>query len=124
MTQLTARQSESRDIPAAWVDRLFDRFAAMYGKHWFDLWSDVPMADVKNAWREDLAGVTGEQIRHGLEHCKTHNKFPPTLPEFVGLCRQFRVDPAHLISLPAPRTEMPDHIREKLAEFKQKVRAA
>jgi hypothetical protein len=113
-TQSTAPQNA---LPSAWVDRLFERFAAMYGKHWFDQWSDVPMADVKDAWQTDLAAFTGEQIRRALDHCKTHNTFPPTLPEFAGMCRQFREIPQSRLAISGPKTDMPDHIREQLRAF-------
>jgi hypothetical protein len=116
-TQSTAQQNA---LPSAWVDRLFDRFAAMYGKHWFDLWADVPMADVKDAWQTDLAGFSGEQIRKALDHCKTNNTFPPTCPEFAGMCRQFREAPATVLQLTGPRTEMPAHVRKQLDEFMRK----
>lgn len=76
-------------LPESWVDKLFARFAAMYGRHWFDQWADVPMPDVKAAWREDLARMSGDQIRKALEHCKAQCKFPPTCPEFVALCKAF-----------------------------------
>lgn len=100
-------------LPSPWIDRLFGRFALMYGKHWADLWAGLPgeadevMAAVKRAWADDLAGCNGEQIRRALEHCKANNKFPPTCPEFVSLCRQFRVEPAQQTYLPAPRGELP-----------------
>lgn len=94
MTQLTERQSGSSNaLPLPWIDRLFLRFGAMYGKHWIDLWNDVPMESVKAVWAEDLAGVTADQIRKALDHCKVGQKFPPTCPEFVAMCRQFRATP-------------------------------
>ena len=95
-------------LPSAWIDRLFARFHAMYGKHWLDLWGGAPMADVKAVWAEDLSGVSGEQIRRALDHCKGNAKFPPTCPEFVALCRQFRDTPSTTLYLPAPRGELPE----------------
>jgi hypothetical protein len=98
-TPLTVQQSA---LPDGWVDRLFARFATLYGKHWLDLWADVPIDAVKATWSEQLTGCDGEQIRKALEHCSHNNKFPPTCPEFVALCRDFRGGPA-LLGLPAPR---------------------
>ncbi len=87
-------------LPSAWIDRLFDRFAVLYGKHWFDLWVDVPMADVKDGWSDGLRGISGQQIIAGLEKV---GKFPPTLPEFVALCKPPAVAAAHRPFLPAPK---------------------
>ena len=78
---LTAPLNDSIKRPIDW---LFEQLAARYGRHWFDLWSDVPMADVKNAWQEELTGFTMAQAKAALAKS---GKFPPTLPEFVALCK-------------------------------------
>lgn len=83
---LPANQSVSSRIPDSWIDKLFSRFSAMYGRKFADLWSDCNLKDVKAIWAEDLAGLSGEEIKRGLDACKTRT-FPPTLPEFVTLCR-------------------------------------
>jgi hypothetical protein len=105
------------DFPKDWVEALFRRFAVMYGSKWTAMWADVPIADVMDAWREDLNGVTGEQVKRALEHCKSHCPFPPTLPEFLGVCRQFRVTGQSVPYLPAPVSRMPPHIAEQLKAF-------
>lgn len=108
-------------FPDGWVERLFARFAVMYGKHWLDLWADVPMADVKDAWASELAGVTGEQIAGALKACGT---FPPTLPEFVALCKPVSVPAAHQQYLPAQRNsqEIPPKIRAEIEKLLNKER--
>lgn len=126
LTKPTSPQPQSAwsdALPARWVDSLFDRLAAMYGRHWLDLWADVPMADVKTAWQHGLAGIAGEQLRHALEHCASGaQRFPPTLGEFAAICRAHRVEPAHRLMLPKPRTEMPAHVRDALRAFLDKSR--
>lgn len=117
MTSLETLPPRSSALPDAWIDRLFDRFATMYGKHWYDMWRDVPLDRVKQTWRDDLANVSGEQIRKALDYCKTHNKFPPTCPEFVGLCKTFA--PAYeRPALPNySRSEMPPNVRAEIAKM-------
>ena len=109
-------------LPNAWIDRLFMRFSGMYGKHWADLWQGIPMEQIKAVWAEDLAGCSADQIRHALDHCKTHLKFPPTCPEFVGLCREFREKPQNVAYLPAPKSKMPPEIRKQLHDVVAKLR--
>lgn len=107
----------SRVLPIAWIDRLFERFATMYGRHWLEQWAGIDIADVKQSWREDLSFATGEQMRKALDHCKTQSRFPPTCPEFVGLCKAF----APSYEFPA----LPDHrksdidakVRTEIAKF-------
>lgn len=112
----------STALPNVWIDRLFDRLAALYGRHWFDLWADVPMADVKDAWAEAIGNASGEAIRRALEHCAVHNKFPPTAPEFAALCRGFRPTPSSVGTLPAPRDpkeEIAENMRREIAKLRE-----
>lgn len=104
-------------LPSAWVDRLFDRFAAMYGKAWWDCWLEVPMADVKDCWRSGLARFSGADLKRGLERCAVECRFPPTLPEFAALCLPPAVPAKPSIYLSAPRYPMPDDVRAKLRAF-------
>lgn len=73
------------------VDRLFLRFATAYGKHWLDMWEGLPIDAVKAEWARALTGVSPAQIKLALESLNEKGQtFPPTLPEFVALTRQFR----------------------------------
>jgi hypothetical protein len=49
------------------------------------------MQTVKDTWADALAGYSADEIRRGLGLCQTRI-FPPTLPEFLMLCRP-PVDP-------------------------------
>ena len=104
------------DFPKHWVEALFKRFSVMYGSKWSAMWADVPMADVLDAWQEDLKGVQAEQVKRALEYLKANNPFPPTLPEFLGICRQFKALPQNVAYLPAPRSKMPPEIKKQLDE--------
>jgi hypothetical protein len=100
-----------------WVRALFQRFSTMYGSKFTTMWADVPMEAVIATWREDLAGVTPEQVRKALDHLKANNPFPPTLPEFLGLCRQHRMKAANVVYLPPPRGEIPEQFRAVIAKL-------
>lgn len=69
-----------------WIDRLFSRLSAFYGSKFADLWRGTDLAEVKAVWAEELAGFSGAEIAKGLEGCKA-KEWPPTLPEFLLLCR-------------------------------------
>lgn len=75
----TAKQSE-------WIDRLFARLGAMYGKKFLDMWGGQDLAGVKSVWMEDLAEFNPSEIAAGVHACKSR-EWPPTLPEFIRLCR-------------------------------------
>jgi hypothetical protein len=73
------------------IDRLFLTLLAMYGSHWLDLWIGCDVDAVKAQWAAALHGVGPDAIRLALDALVTKGKpFPPTMPEFVSLCRQFR----------------------------------
>lgn len=88
--------STSRALPAAWINRIFDEFSAYFGKHFADMWASSDPENVKRVWAEKLAGFKDcpEVIKHALD-CAARAKFPPTLGEFLELCRN------------APRKEAP-----------------
>lgn len=73
-------------LPDSWVERLFQRMEDRYGAMWADRYGQFPRQRVKDSWAEDLAGISGDELRRGLDACK-QSKFPPTLPEFISLCR-------------------------------------
>lgn len=58
----------------------------MYGNKFTDMWREIEPESIKRAWGEDLAGYTADELKKGLEWCKTQ-KWPPTLPEFMTACR-------------------------------------
>lgn len=103
--QSTGRQSAS---PDALVDRLFQRLHAMYGAKWLDLWVGAPIDAVKGEWARALTGVAPETIRLTLEHLLTAgNPFPPTMPEFVSLTRQFARRGPHRLAIADHRRDPP-----------------
>lgn len=76
----------STDRQGEWVDRLFGRLSAMYGARFADMWAGLDLAMIKAAWAEDLGDLATDEIARGVAACKQRD-WPPTLPEFLGLCR-------------------------------------
>ncbi|MGE4334983.1 MAG: hypothetical protein AB7E55_03285 [Pigmentiphaga sp.] len=79
-------------IPLPWAARLIERLQALYGAQFSRQWESVPAERLALVWAEELAGYTAAEIRLGLDACRTQ-KFPPTLPEFLLMCRP-ALDPA------------------------------
>ena len=75
-----------KPLPESWIDRLFERMSAYYGSRFADAWRGTDAAVVKRVWAEALGGYTADEMRRGvsaLNGCQ----WPPTLPEFLKLCR-------------------------------------
>lgn len=113
----TGRPSGS---PDALVDRLFQKLHAMYGRQWTDMWAGAPLDAVKAEWARTLTGVEPEAMRLALDAMLTAGKaFPPSLPEFVSLCRQFRKAGApHLSLADKTRVQMPEHVKAAIAKLR------
>lgn len=86
MSELETQSTLPQALPLSWIDRLFERFTAMYGNRFLDLWRDLDTQAIKRAWAEDLAGLTADEIKAGLLALR-NKPWPPTLPEFITLCR-------------------------------------
>lgn len=118
-----------RMLPASWVDRIFTRMQGLYGSMWVDRWrtgeqhpkgGDLGMLNAKATWAEELAGFAEipECIGKALDTCR-NKQFPPTLPEFLDLCRQ-----AHQpkpVLLPAPALT-PEQIAARRAKAEAEAR--
>ena len=72
--------------PSSGIDRLFQTLLGFYGNKFVDLWRDMDPAEVKAVWRQELRTMTADELRRGIDGCRTR-AWPPTLPEFLQLCR-------------------------------------
>lgn len=99
-------------LPDAWIGRLFGRMEALYGSLFLDRWKHCDMANVRRVWAEELSGFHDQpaMLAHALRSLDSV-PMPPTLPEFLALCRQ-APRPQHL-ALPAP--EVPVEVRKERA---------
>jgi hypothetical protein len=79
------------------VKGLFMLFHAWYGTlllaryNTGDVGVDGKDRGIKSAmvvWQKELSAFDGDIVREAAERCKVdHPKFPPTLPEFVAICK-------------------------------------
>lgn len=93
--------------PTPWADRLFERFAALYGHQKLaTTWPVEGAAEVRQAWEEQLRRFSPEVLRKALQALiDAAGEWPPTLPQFVGLCREFnRPEQAPAAAALAPAT--------------------
>lgn len=97
-----------------------------YGSRFLDMWrtgqaladgTDAGIRNAKELWAQKLAGFAEhpERIGRALQSLPPH---PPTLPEFIALCRQQHADMP--TGLPAPRMSA-DEIEPRIAEAAAKV---
>lgn len=73
-------------LPDAWAERIFERLENFYGQKWHDSLGGIERNRVRQAWAEELAEYSGDEIATGLHSCRSR-MWPPSLPEFLLLCR-------------------------------------
>lgn len=75
-------------LPKHWVEALFKKFLVRYGTLWADRYKGLGLTpdEIVDEWATELGGFTPEEIKRGLEASRAKT-FPPTLPEFLTLCR-------------------------------------
>lgn len=90
---------------------LWRRMTELYGHKFTSAYGDEP----NDTWARALAHTTGRQIANGLQACfRREDNWPPTLPEFVEMCRPRRQLP-EFPALEKPRSDKGTaarHIRE------------
>lgn len=61
--------------------------AAIYGHRWTSGFGEDPQGVTGDTWAAGLSGLTGRDLARGLEACvAASDPWPPTLPEFRGMC--------------------------------------
>ncbi len=91
MNMETSLISPQTPLQEAWVDRIFERMSAFYGARFADAWRGTDVVAVKRIWAETLGTFTADEIKRGVMSLSTC-QWPPTLPEFMNLCRP-AIDP-------------------------------
>lgn len=84
--QLAENVQMTHALPAKWIAHLMMKMQAMYGAKFTQQWQGIDPGILQNEWAEQLAGFTGDELAAGLAACR-ERPFPPTLPEFMVLCR-------------------------------------
>ena len=109
-------------MPERWIERVFGEMEALYGARFHDAWRGTNLAAVKAMWAQKLAGFAEDprRIRFAL-NALDDKPFPPTLPEFVALCRQ--APRQEVPALPEPTIE-PEVAAARAQEIREKAVSA
>lgn len=116
---------ESSNLPPLeWIRRIMLRLHAIYGNRAKQMWGDIAEQELLNTWREYLGGFTGDDIRRAIDTCaRAYTEFPPTLPQFVSMCRDARNARAQSAIRIAPPTPLCDMALAQAAELAARMSA-
>lgn len=104
------------------VQQLFVRMQSTYGHLWSSRFGSAELfAAAKAEWARALGRYDAMVVSRAVEGCQQQYDKPPTLPEFLRLCRP--VPEAHRAyrALPAPLAD-PQVVRAGLDEVKRLLR--
>jgi hypothetical protein len=98
--ETTTESSTSPRLPERWVAKIFQELQGNYGSRFLNQWktgqvlpdgSDLGHVNAMATWGKKLAGFASqpERIRRVLDDLPAD---PPSLPQFVELCRMARPD--------------------------------
>lgn len=87
-------------LPSQWIDRIFSKLTARFGRDFLGRWEGVDLDIVKADWADELSGLQSrpDAIKYALENM---GKKAPNVAEFKEICNRAPV--AGLLSLPSPK---------------------
>jgi hypothetical protein len=110
------------NLPAEWVERIFMRLHGRFGNNFFDKFKigqlndageDVGIANARATWSLELAGVSAERIKAGLD---AKYQYAPNCDEFLKNCVTSNIH--DFKALPAPVSYEDNKVHaDKLALF-------
>lgn len=86
LTLSPPRAGGNRSASREAVTGLLQRLTARYGTQFMDRFGAVPQDVLIDEWAAGLGGYTVGEVERGMAALTTA-RFPPTLPEFLALCR-------------------------------------
>jgi hypothetical protein len=108
-------------VPESWVNELFKRMSRMWGNTFVDKWPQDDLRGVKTQWAKGLYRLSPAELKAGVDALLTL-KFPPSLPEFYGLCKQMRL---HVMPSPDLLTDQtkadPQTVAANLARMREAI---
>lgn len=115
----------SNSASVALVERLFSRFVSLYGSQKVgSMWADADLSEVKALWAQQLTRYKPATIGLALQNLMASgNEWPPTLPEFMEMCRQAsiaREQHSPAVMLPAQRAR-PEVVRSHIEQVTSAV---
>ncbi|WP_064115044.1 hypothetical protein [Legionella bozemanae] len=119
---MTATSSNSASIEEQRkrIDRLFLRFAAMYGQVWRSQFkSDEYLVFVKNEWQQGLFDYADNILELAIELCRKNKELPPTLPQFIDFCKNCSKRSAFFERDESPKKNNPEVAKTHLQKIKQ-----
>lgn len=101
--QETSSRSTPNPVIEKRVDQLFLKFATFYGHIWKSLFKDERFfVYAKELWQDTLKEFDDAVFNQAILNCLSFYKMPPTLPDFLQVCRDVKRNADNRIAKPEP----------------------
>jgi hypothetical protein len=105
-----------------WVVALFTKLRAIYPKKFMEQYQGNNQLDIEqlmelsmNEWAQGLSGLSGDDVKRALDHCRDNLAWPPSIAEFRQIAKDYR--PPKYIELTHDKPELTPE--EKLASLEK-----
>ena len=107
-------------LPAEWIDRIFMRLHGRFGNSFTDKFKlgqivdgvDIGIANAKQVWAEELAGISPNRIKNALLH---NYDYAPSCDQFKAQCKSTLAAHQDFLQLPRKFTaEEKERNRQRL----------
>jgi hypothetical protein len=114
-------------LPDEWIDRIFMRLHGRFGNNFTDKFKlgqiidgmDIGIANAKQVWAEELAGISGDRIKVALEH---NYEYAPSCDQFKAQCKSSAESHKDFVAIGKKFTqEQKDENHRKLQEVLSKL---
>tara|TARA_R100000656_G_scaffold103546_3_gene75378 strand:+ start:81 stop:521 length:441 start_codon:yes stop_codon:yes gene_type:complete len=114
------------------ITRFWQRMAQIYGHRFHSAWGSCAndngtITDTADLWLQGLSKYSMDEIKNGITKLIDKGlEWPPTLPEFMHLCKPERLAPYHQMAtpqLPAPEID-PALVSGELHKIRKLLRRA
>ena len=97
------------------IEKFWSQMRSVYGRQKWD--REFPLDECADIWQSALSRYHPRHILQAIGNCaRFHTDWPPTLPQFLGICRSVARPDQKLI--PAPRVD-PRKALEHVTEVQQ-----
>ncbi len=114
------------------ITRFWERMAQIYGHRFHSAWGPAAndngaLTDTADLWLQGLGKYSMDEIKNGITQLIDKGlEWPPTLPEFMHLCKPACLAPYHQMAtpqLPAPEID-PALVSGELQKIRKLLRCA
>jgi hypothetical protein len=102
------------------IDKLFLQFAAFYGQVWRSQFKqDGFILFMKKEWHEALLPYEDRVVELAINTCRSSNQLPPTLPQFIEICKSIRRRDVFIKAVPTTKSTISEVAAKNLLQIKQ-----